>query len=78
MPASALTSDADSETLRDPSFSARDSTAAEPQHRGVDSCASSAGSASPGVDVKKLLSDPDIEGDPLRFLKVSEAYWKVG
>lgn len=24
-----------------------------------------------------ILSDPDIEGDPLKFLRVSEAYWQV-
>ena len=29
------------------------------------------------IDVRQLLSDPDIEGDPLQFLKVTEAYWKV-
>jgi hypothetical protein len=29
------------------------------------------------VDVRQILSDPDIEGDPLQFLKVTEAYWKV-
>lgn len=29
------------------------------------------------VDVRQILSDPGIEGDPLQFLKVSEAYWKV-
>lgn len=29
------------------------------------------------VDVRRILSDPDIEGDPLQFLKVTEAYWKV-
>lgn len=32
----------------------------------------------PEVDVRHILSDPDIEGDPLQFLKVTEAYWKVG
>ena len=26
----------------------------------------------------RILSSPDIEGDPLKFLKVSEAYWQVG
>lgn len=30
------------------------------------------------VDVRQILSDPGIEGDTLQFLKVSEAYWKVG
>ena len=29
------------------------------------------------IDVRRILSDPDIEGDPLQFLKVTEAYWKV-
>ena len=29
------------------------------------------------VDVKAILSDPSIEGDPLSFLKVTEAYWRV-
>ena len=29
------------------------------------------------IDVRQILSDPDIEGDPLQFLKVTEAYWKV-
>ena len=29
------------------------------------------------VDVKAILSDPGIEGNPLEFLKVTEAYWKV-
>lgn len=29
------------------------------------------------IDVREILSDPDIEGDPLQFLKVTEAYWKV-
>lgn len=28
------------------------------------------------VDVKAILSDPGIEGNPLEFLKVTEAYWK--
>ena len=32
----------------------------------------------PEVDVRQILSDPGIEGDPLHFLKVTEAYWKVG
>lgn len=27
---------------------------------------------------RRVLSDPDIEGDPLTFLKATEAYWKVG
>ena len=25
----------------------------------------------------RILSDPSIEGEPLRFLKLSEAYWTV-
>ena len=29
------------------------------------------------VDVKAILSDPHLEGDPLQFLKVTEAYWTV-
>ena len=29
------------------------------------------------VDVKAILSDPHLEGDPLQFLKVTEAYWSV-
>ena len=29
------------------------------------------------VDVRAILSDPAIEGDPLKFLKVTEAYWSV-
>lgn len=29
------------------------------------------------IDVRHILSDPGIEGDPLQFLKVTEAYWKV-
>jgi len=29
------------------------------------------------VDVKAILSDPRLEGDPLQFLKVTEAYWTV-
>ena len=29
------------------------------------------------VDVRAILSDPGIEGDPLQFLKVTEAYWTV-
>jgi hypothetical protein len=29
------------------------------------------------VDVRQILSDPDLEGDPLQFLRVTEAYWKV-
>lgn len=26
---------------------------------------------------QSILSDPDIEGDPLKFLKVSEAFWQA-
>jgi hypothetical protein len=29
------------------------------------------------IDVRQILSDPGIEGDPLQFLRVTEAYWKV-
>ena len=29
------------------------------------------------VDVKAILSDPRLEGDPLQFLRVTEAYWTV-
>lgn len=35
------------------------------------------GAQSHPVDVRRILSDPGIEGDPLQLLKVSEAYWKV-
>ena len=31
----------------------------------------------PDVDVRAILSDPNLEGDPLQFLKVTEAYWTV-
>jgi hypothetical protein len=31
-----------------------------------------------GSLARGILSDPDIEGNPLPFLKVSEAYWTVG
>ncbi len=31
----------------------------------------------PDVDVRAILSDPALEGDPLQFLKVTEAYWTV-
>lgn len=27
---------------------------------------------------RRVLSDPGIEGDPLAFLRATEAYWKVG
>jgi hypothetical protein len=27
---------------------------------------------------RKILSQPGIEGDPMAFLKATEAYWKVG
>lgn len=27
---------------------------------------------------RKILSDPNLEGDPLAFLRATEAYWKVG
>jgi hypothetical protein len=27
---------------------------------------------------RAVLSDPDLEGEPLAFLKATEAYWKVG
>ena len=33
--------------------------------------------AQPDVDVRAILSDPNLEGDPLQFLKVTEAYWTV-
>lgn len=40
--------------------------------------AHASGVSSPSeVDIRQLLSNPDIEGDPLQFLKVSEAYWKA-
>jgi hypothetical protein len=31
-----------------------------------------------GSITEAILSDPEIEGDPSKFLKVSEAYWQVG
>ena len=33
--------------------------------------------AQPDVDVRAILSDPNLEGDPLQFLKVTESYWTV-
>ena len=39
------------------------------------------GSSDNGMDpdsrTHRILSQPGIEGDPLKFLKLSEAYWKV-
>jgi hypothetical protein len=31
-----------------------------------------------GLAMSVIANNPDIEGDPVQFLRVSEAYWQAG
>ena len=44
----------------------------------AESTSASNGASAPAGLARRILSDPGLEGDPLKFLRVSEAYWTVG